>query len=828
MPAQFGPYPGHLTLSNADLFIRDSGKVEVLGRLSSNGSASLNIANGGILITGEPIAGTVTINLTNGQIGPSGTNTNGEIRGSGLIVGNVTARNKVTVGNSAGLLTIQGGYEQTSLASLAMELGGPGGVVGTDYDQLVVRDLARLFGPIDVALINNYTPTKGDSFDLIRYGSVQFDSRTGPPPLNLPSLTGDLFWSSNFGPQALTITVVPEPSSFANGPCALALLAAFRLRHSAAHTPANGTSIFRTLLAISFATAASLLTVSRAHAEIHFLHVPSDSAPVYPQRPIVVDGTTIYGWGRDSQARGLLYRINTDGSGLQVLKHLSFEPPSGFVLNGSTLYAGAGSFSGGYVFKINTDGTDESAIHAFSSLLRPEEGLQPTTTMTLADGTLYGLAEFGGTDNAGTLFKLNLDGSGFQTLHRFEERSLALNNIMGPTLAVSGSTVFGITHGSSNRSATLYRIGADGSDFQVLHTFTGNRGLGPTPGLHIVDSVLYGAVSAENTPGGYIQGSIYRINTDGTDFQAIRPLNGSASFLQLDGSTFYGIASSAAGVDAFGMNIDGSDYQVLHHFTSGDLPVSFVKSGPMLYGVTSRESEIFAIPIPEPSTWALAAFALVGLALALRRARRTLRPMNRTTVVALALVAILSLTTAAARADLTFDLRAVSGSQIIIHGPKSVAVNQNSVGGWIDFELYAFVGGSNSHCQLTNRSTVFSGTCLARISAAARLGGSMVNSGETATARRGAASFRRWITSRSTDGWLQNLDGDPDLGNRQYRMEELSNGGSCDETSRRHDRWSWRSVPSAGTTRVSRSRRVSALSFFARRSNRSLLKPRPT
>ncbi len=56
--------------------------------------------------------------------------------------------------------------------------------------------------------------------------------------------------------------------------------------------------------------------------------------------------------------------------------------------------------------------------------------------------------------------------------------------------------------------------------------------------------------------------------------------------------------------------------------------------------------------------------------------------MNRTGVVALALVSILSLTTATARADLTFDLRAVSGSQIIIHSPKSVAVNQNSVGGW--------------------------------------------------------------------------------------------------------------------------------------------------
>ncbi len=468
------------------------------------------------------------------------------------------------------------------------------------------------------------------SADLAAMPGTVFDLFDWPAPLSaanrfdrIDTPAGSEWDLSNlYTTGEVRLLAIPEPSSIAlTALRALALLVAFRLRHSAAHTPAKRHSTSRNLIAIFFAAATSLLTVSRANAEIHFLHVPSDAAPVYPQRPIVVDGTTLYGWGRDSQAKGLLYRINTDGSGLQVLKYMSFEPPSGFVLNSSTLYAGAGSFSGGHIFKINTDGTGESSIHAFSSLLRPEEGLQPTTTMTLAEGTLYGLAEFGGIDNAGTLFKLNLDGSGFQTLYRFEERSLALNNIMGPTLAVSGSTVFGITHGSSNRSATLYRIDADGSDFQVLHTFTGNRGLGPTPGLHIVDSVLYGAVSAENTPGGYIQGSIYRINTDGTDFQAIRPLNGSASFLQLDGSTFYGIASSAAGVDAFGMNIDGSDYQVLHHFTSGDLPVSFVKSGSTLYGVTSRESEIFAIPIPEPGTWALAAFAFVGLASVLRRTR---------------------------------------------------------------------------------------------------------------------------------------------------------------------------------------------------------------
>ncbi len=183
-----------LNISEADLFVRDGGKVQLGGDFAAATSAH--------------------IVLSDGQIQANRVRTDGEIVGNGVFVADVEARNKVTVGNSAGLLTVQGDYIHSSSASLAMELAGPGSVAGVDFDQLVVRDLARLVGPINVALINNYTPAKGDSFDLIRYGSVQFDSRTGPPPLNLPSLTGDLFWSSNFGPQSLTITVVPEPSGF--------------------------------------------------------------------------------------------------------------------------------------------------------------------------------------------------------------------------------------------------------------------------------------------------------------------------------------------------------------------------------------------------------------------------------------------------------------------------------------------------------------------------------------------------------------------------------------------------------------------------------------
>ncbi len=147
--------------------------------------------------------------------------------------------------------------------------------------------------------------------------------------------------------------------------------------------------------------------------------------------------------------------------------------------------------------------------------------------------------------------------------------------------------------------------------------------------------------------------------------------------------------------------------------------------------------------------------------------------MNRTAFIALAVVALLSL--APRRADLTFDLRAVSGSQITIHGPKSVAVNQNSVGGWIDFELYAFVNGENDDAN-DESIHIFSGNMLSTHIGQGAAGGSMVNSGEIAPrVRRGLIPPMDYLAS--SDGGLKNLDNDADLEIGSTGLEQYPNGG---------------------------------------------------
>ena len=120
---------------------------------------------------------------------------------------------------------------------------------------------------------------------------------------------------------------------------------------------------------------------------------------------------------------GSLFQINRDGSGYHVLHSfdlISGQNP-GNVLQGTngilygTTAQGGSNFSGA-VFKINTNGTGYAQLHAFSS---SSDGSYPGILFQASNGVLHGVTSFGGVSNAGTVFRLNLDGSGFQTLHQF-------------------------------------------------------------------------------------------------------------------------------------------------------------------------------------------------------------------------------------------------------------------------------------------------------------------------------------------------------------------------------------------------------------------------
>jgi uncharacterized repeat protein (TIGR03803 family) len=139
----------------------------------------------------------------------------------------------------------------------------------------------------------------------------------------------------------------------------------------------------------------------------------------------------LYGMTQDGGANsiGTIFKVHTDGTAMQNIYQFGSGgsglyglQPAGSLLRGmdGKLYGmtfRGGSYSYGAIFRINTDGTGFQVIYNFNSTY----GAYPVASLIQDAGTgiLYGMANQGGTYNMGTVFKLNPDGTGFVKLLDF-------------------------------------------------------------------------------------------------------------------------------------------------------------------------------------------------------------------------------------------------------------------------------------------------------------------------------------------------------------------------------------------------------------------------
>jgi hypothetical protein len=107
----------------------------------------------------------------------------GTLTGDGLLTGDVVSSGAVSPGLSAGLLTIDGDYMQTTSGVLMIELGG---TTTNDYDRLRVTGSATLAGTLSAGLINNFMPASNAVFTFLSGTRVgAFTSFTHPTFLGM-------------------------------------------------------------------------------------------------------------------------------------------------------------------------------------------------------------------------------------------------------------------------------------------------------------------------------------------------------------------------------------------------------------------------------------------------------------------------------------------------------------------------------------------------------------------------------------------------------------------------------------------------------------------
>jgi uncharacterized repeat protein (TIGR03803 family) len=361
------------------------------------------------------------------------------------------------------------------------------------------------------------------------------------------------------------------------------------------------------LLFIFFLCAFFVLPVSEAQASITKLHEFSSATGSSPTQSLILDSSKFYGVTSSggNNGDGVIFSINTDGTGYTVLHHFDSatgSSPGGIILAGSTLYgvANSGGNNGdGVIYSISTNGTGYTVLHHCASAT----GSSPTGELVYDSGTLYGTSSSGGTNNNGTVFTMQSNGSGYTVLHSFDSATEGDSATSGLTKV--GSVLYGTTNfgGSADNKGTLFSINTNGSSFSVLHAFDGAlQGGTPQNQKLIIDgSKIYGQTY---DGGSNDTGTIFSINTNGTGFSLLKSFNASTGLLRpttpllFESGILYGGTQEGGEVSNnmggyFSIQTDGSNYTEVATFVdTGDDGIS-AKSRPILisgslYGTTNN------------------------------------------------------------------------------------------------------------------------------------------------------------------------------------------------------------------------------------------------
>ncbi|HVV73960.1 MAG TPA: choice-of-anchor tandem repeat GloVer-containing protein, partial [Verrucomicrobiae bacterium] len=199
---------------------------------------------------------------------------------------------------------------------------------------------------------------------------------------------------------------------------------------------------------------------------------------------------TLFKLAPDGTGFVLLHSFGAEADAQQPMAPM-IQGQDGF-LYGTTSDGGASAVNGasgyGAVFKIDTNGVSETILHSFLPI--GGDGQYPFGGLVQGqDGTLYGVTQQGGsTSNGGstgfgTVFRLNPDGGGYAVLHNFNPAVDGDGAYPGAGLVIgTDGALYGTADrgGGTNDAGVVFRLNTDGSGYTVLYTF----GSTPADGSH--------------------------------------------------------------------------------------------------------------------------------------------------------------------------------------------------------------------------------------------------------------------------------------------------------------------------------------------------------
>jgi uncharacterized repeat protein (TIGR03803 family) len=303
----------------------------------------------------------------------------------------------------------------------------------------------------------------------------------------------------------------------------------------------------------------------------------------------ILYGTT---WTGGSHDQGTIFKLNQNGSQYAILRNLSDSDGDGTLLNAGLIEGTDGSLYGtavtggpnnsGAVIAIDKDGSRFRVLRNFTGTAG--DGFYPYAGLLEAsDGALYGTTAYGGTSSRGTIFRMTKTGGDYAILHHFIGTTSGAHPF-APLIEASDGFLYGTTaYGGGSEAGTVFKLNKNGSGFTLLRTFTGTAGDGSIPYSGVIESTDGALLGLTRTGGQHRYGTLFKLNKNGTGYTNLHhfsrttddgalPGAGARLIKGLDGA-LYGTTSFGGLHDqgtAFRITPDGGDFSVLHSFNGVD------------------------------------------------------------------------------------------------------------------------------------------------------------------------------------------------------------------------------------------------------------------
>jgi len=318
---------------------------------------------------------------------------------------------------------------------------------------------------------------------------------------------------------------------------------------------------------------------------------------------LISDGTYLYGMCPEGGANdmGTVFKIQiSDNSYTKILDFAGTTngryPRGSLISDGTYLYGTTGqggSNDMGTVFKIQISNNAYTKIWDFDGATN---GGSPEGSLISDGNYLYGMTNWGGENGMGTVFKIQISDNSYTKILDFA----GTTNGSRPrgSLISDGTYLYGMTYqGGSNDLGTVFKIQISNSAYTKILDFAGaTNGKNPSGSLISDGTYLYGMTFYG---GANDMGAVFKIQISDNSYTKILDFAGTANgrspsgSLISDGTYLYGMTSSG-GANSLGtvfkMQISNNAYTKILDFagaTNGKNPFgSLVSDGAYLYGMT--------------------------------------------------------------------------------------------------------------------------------------------------------------------------------------------------------------------------------------------------